>query len=132
MPAMPTRLAMKLGVSLARTTPLPSTLVTKVSRSSRIFGCVAGAFPWVAIGIAIAGSELEAGGEGPPTFVYAIFATLLVLFMSFAVVQFRQFRARSRGGRYADPVVAERTYLVLSLVAKSALAWQVFAGALAG
>ncbi len=31
MPAMPMRLAMKLGVSLARTTPLPRPLVTKAS-----------------------------------------------------------------------------------------------------
>jgi len=42
MPKMPTRLAMKLGVSLARTTPLPSVLVRNVSRSSRICGRVAG------------------------------------------------------------------------------------------
>ena len=95
-----------------------------------VFGCVAGAFPWVAIGTAIVGSELEAEGQGPPTFVYAIFTTLLVLFMSFAVVQWKQFRARARGGRFADPVVAERAYLLLSLVAKSVLAWQVFANVL--
>ena len=95
-----------------------------------VFGCVAGAFPWVAIGAALVGSELSAAGEGPPTFVYGIFVSLLVLFMSFAVVQWRQFRARSRGGRWADPVVAEAGYLVLSLVAKSALAWQVFANVL--
>jgi hypothetical protein len=31
MPAIPTRLAMKLGESLARTTPLPRLLVTKAS-----------------------------------------------------------------------------------------------------
>jgi hypothetical protein len=42
MPAMPTRLAMKFGVSLALTTPLPRPEVTKVSRSSRIFGSVVG------------------------------------------------------------------------------------------
>ena len=42
MPAMPTRLAMKFGESLARTTPLPKVVVTKVSRSSRIDACVAG------------------------------------------------------------------------------------------
>ncbi len=42
MPAMPMRLAMKLGVSLARTTPLPRPLVTKVSRSLRICGSVVG------------------------------------------------------------------------------------------
>ena len=38
---MPTRLAMKFGVSLARTTPLPSVVVRKASRRSRIAGCVA-------------------------------------------------------------------------------------------
>ena len=42
MPAMPTRLATKLGVSIARTTPLPSAVVTKVSSSSRICGSVVG------------------------------------------------------------------------------------------
>ncbi len=58
-----------------------------------------------------------------------IFFTLLVLFSSFAVNMFLQYR---RIGRWADPAFAERGYLVLSLVAKSALAWQVYAGALAG
>ena len=42
MPAMPTRLAMKLGVSFARTTDLPSAVVTNASRSSRICGSVVG------------------------------------------------------------------------------------------
>jgi hypothetical protein len=42
MPAMPTRLAMKLGVSLARTTPLPRPLVTKLSSWSTIAGSVVG------------------------------------------------------------------------------------------
>jgi hypothetical protein len=36
----PTRLAMKLGVSKARTTPLPSAVVRKVSRSSSSCGSV--------------------------------------------------------------------------------------------
>jgi 3-hydroxyacyl-CoA dehydrogenase len=42
MPAMPMRLAMKFGVSLARTTPLPRPLVTKASRSSSTWGSVVG------------------------------------------------------------------------------------------
>ena len=42
MPAMPTRLAMKLGVSLARTTLLPRPLVTKASSWSSTSGRVAG------------------------------------------------------------------------------------------
>jgi hypothetical protein len=37
-----------------------------------------------------------------------------------------------RRGRRGEPAFAERVYLILSLVAKSALAWQVYAGALAG
>ena len=39
---MPMRLAMKLGVSLARTTPLPRPLVTKASSWSSTPGSVVG------------------------------------------------------------------------------------------
>ena len=42
-------------------------------------------------------------------------------------MQWLQYRAK---GRFADYLVGERTYIVLSFVAKSALAWQVFTGAL--
>jgi hypothetical protein len=41
-------------------------------------------------------------------------------------------RASLSASRWANPAFAERVYLILSLVAKSALAWQVYAGALAG
>ena len=58
-----------------------------------------------------------------------IFATLFVLFNTFAVNMWLQYRGR---GRWADPIFAERVYLWLSLAAKSALAWQVYFGALAG
>ena len=40
---MPMRLAMKFGVSLARITPLPSVVVSKVSRPSSNAGSVCGA-----------------------------------------------------------------------------------------
>ena len=93
-----------------------------------VYGCIAGAFPWVAITTALVGAEVR--GDGAPAFVYGIFVSLFVLFMSFAANQWLQFRARSRGGRWADPVRVEATYLVLSLVAKSLLAWQVFANVL--
>jgi len=43
-------------------------------------------------------------------------------------VQYLQYR---RIGRFADYLVGEKTYLVLSLAAKSLLAWQIFASALA-
>lgn len=91
------------------------------------YGCIAGIVPWLAIGMQIIVAASE--GSEPPGFVIAIFVTLFVLFNSFAVNMWLQYRGR---GRWADPVFAERAYLVLSLLAKSALAWQVYAGALAG
>ena len=85
-------------------------------------GCVAGATPWVAIGVNLAGSETV------PGFVYAIFFSLFAFFISFAVNQWLQYRGIGPWRSYA---YGERVYLVLSLVAKSALAWQIFAGSLA-
>ena len=65
----------------------------------------------------------------PPGVVVAIFVTLFLLYNTFAVNMWLQYR---RHGRWADPAFAERVYLILSLVANSALAWQVYASALAG
>ncbi len=90
------------------------------------FGCVAGAVPWIAITMAIVTSSRE--GDGVPGFVYGIFVSLFALFNCFAVNQWLQYR---RAGRFANYLFGEKVYLVLSLVAKSALAWQVFAGTLA-
>ncbi len=90
------------------------------------FGCVVGVVPWIAITIALAVSQSE--GDGVPGFVYGIFVSLFLLFNCFALNQWLQYR---RKGRFADYVYGEKVYLVLSLVAKSALAWQVFAGTLA-
>lgn len=92
-----------------------------------IYGCVAGAVPWLAIGLQLAVSQ--ANSAGVPGFVYAIFLTLFVLFNTFALNMWLAFRGR---GRWADPLFVERVYLILSLAAKSALAWQIYAGALAG
>ncbi len=92
-----------------------------------IFGALIGAVPWIAISAQLVISAVD--GNGVPGFVVAIFITLFVLFNSFAVNMWLQYRAR---GRWSDSVFAERVYLLLSLAAKSALAWQVYAGALAG
>ncbi|WP_409331597.1 heliorhodopsin HeR [Trujillonella humicola] len=86
------------------------------------FGCVAGAAPWVAITANIVGADQI------PGFVYGIFFSLFVFFMSFALNQWLQYRQIGRWRSYA---YGEKAYLVLSLVAKSALAWQIFAGSLA-
>lgn len=91
------------------------------------FGCVAGAAPWVAIVVNLIG--VSTGSNEVPGFVYGIVASLFVFFMSFALNQWLQYR---RIGRWADYAYDEKVYLVLSLVAKSALAWQIFGGSLAG
>ena len=87
------------------------------------FGCVAGAAPWVAISANIVGADEI------PGFVYGIFVSLFVFFASFALNQWLQYR---QAGPWRSYAYGEKAYLVLSLVAKSALAWQIFAGSLAG
>jgi hypothetical protein len=90
------------------------------------FGALAGAVPWIAIGIYLFGAGAR-GGSGPPTFVYFIYVSLFIFFNSFALNMVFQYR---RIGRWREVTFAERVYMILSLVAKSALAWQVFAGTL--
>ncbi len=92
-----------------------------------VFGSIAGAVPWIAIAIQIGYSQNQTGNV--PGFVFAIFVSLFILFNSFAVNMLLQYK---RVGPWRDYLFGERAYLVLSLVAKSLLAWQIFASTLAG
>lgn len=87
-----------------------------------VFGCVAGAVSWIVIAVYLFGA-----GSDVPDFVYGIFVSLFVLFNCFAVNQWLQYRAV---GRWSNYLHGERTYIVLSLVAKSLLAWQIFVNVL--
>jgi hypothetical protein len=93
-----------------------------------VFGCIAGIVPWIVVAIYLLQPFSDTPVQ-PPGFVYGIFISLFVLFNIFAVNQWLQYR---RVGRWSDYLVGERAYVTLSLVAKSLLAWQVFAGTLAG
>ena len=86
------------------------------------FGTIAGALPWIGIWVNVVGAETV------PTFVFFIVVVEQVLFFSFGLNQWLQYRG---AGRWADYVHGEKTYLVLSLVAKSLLAWQIYGGSLA-
>ena len=95
-----------------------------VSWTPFVFGSIAGSVPWIAVVVYLVGA-----GSGTPGFVYGIFVSIFVLFNCFAVNQWLQYRAR---GRWADYLFGERVYIVLSFVAKSLLAWQIFANVLVG
>jgi hypothetical protein len=86
------------------------------------FGSLAGIVPWIAIGIYLFG-----GPNRPPGFVYAITIVELVLFFSFALNMVLQYR---QVGRWRSYLTGETTYIVLSLTAKSLLAWLIFANVL--
>lgn len=98
----------------------------KVNWTPYLFGCVAGAVPWIVIAVQFIGAE-SAEGPGVPGFVYGIFFSLLVLFNSFAINMVLQYK---KVGPWRDYLYGERAYIVLSLTAKTALAWQVFANTL--
>ncbi len=91
---------------------------------SFIFGCIAGAVPWIAIGAYLWG---PGASDMTPTFVYWIFASMFVFFNSFAVNMVLQYK---QVGKWKDYIFGESAYVLLSLVAKSLLAWLVFANVL--
>jgi len=91
-----------------------------------IFGCIAGIVPWLAVLVYV----LSPGGPpetSAPGFVIGIIVTIFLLFNSFAWVQYKQYKAQ---GKWINYLHGERIYIVLSLVAKSLLAWQIFANTL--
>jgi hypothetical protein len=91
-----------------------------------IFGSIAGLAPWLIILIAVLapGSTSTATAPG---FVYGIVVSLFLFFNSFALVQYWQYKQK---GKWSNYLYGERAYIILSLVAKSALAWQIFSGTL--
>jgi hypothetical protein len=92
-----------------------------------IFGCIVGAVPWLVVFVTLLISATEPGSAPVPGFVIAIFVTLFAFFNMFAINMVLQYR---KIGRWRDYLYGERVYMLLSLFAKSALAWQVFAGTL--
>ena len=92
-----------------------------------IFGSMVGIVPWIIIAINLIGTG-NTSDVTVPGFVWGIIGSLFVFFNRFAVVQWLQYRAK---GKWANHLRGECAYIVQSLVAKTALAWQVFSGVLA-
>ena len=96
----------------------------KTSWFPYFLGWIAGIMPW----IVMVGTFLsfDTGvDQAIPTFVYIAIVMYFVFFNSFAVNMFLQYK---KIGPWKDYLFGERGYIVLSLVAKSALAWLVFVG----
>ncbi len=97
----------------------------KVDWANYYVGCLSGVAPWVVL--AIYTWSAHTYGSGVPGFVYAIYISLFILFSSFAVNMYLQYK---KIGHWSNYLYGERVYIILSLIAKTALAWQVFAGTL--
>lgn len=99
----------------------------KTDWTAFIYGCVAGIIPWIVIMMYFLGA-VQSGDAKPPAFVYAIVPTLFVFFNIFAINMVLQYK---KVGRWKDYLYGERAYIILSLLAKTTLAWIIFAGTLA-
>ncbi len=88
-------------------------------------GCLAGIVPWLVVAFYLWLGA--ANGSNAPAFVYWIFVSIFIFFNIFALNMVLQYK---KVGKWRDYLYGERSYIFLSLVAKSLLAWQVFAGTL--
>jgi hypothetical protein len=91
------------------------------------FGCIAGIAPWLIV-LFLLISPNRVGTASPPGFVYGIVVSLFLFFNCFALNQWLQYK---QIGKWKNYLYGERVYIRLSFAAKSALAWQIFSGALA-
>jgi len=96
----------------------------KVNWGPFIWGSLAGLAPWIAIFLYMFGTG---NFDMVPWFVWAIVGTYFVAFNTFPINMILQYK---RVGKWKDYLYGERTYIVLSLAAKSILAWLVLFGAM--
>ncbi len=89
-------------------------------------GTLAGLVPWVVIAITFVGTVTASGSEFPEFVIY-IYVSIFIFFNLFALNMALQYLEVSRWTNY---LFGEKVYILLSLVAKSALAWQVYFGTL--
>lgn len=99
----------------------------KTDWTAFIYGSIAGIFPWIVIVVYFL-SAINSSGAKPPAFVYAIIPTIFVFFNIFAINMVLQYK---KVGKWKEYIFGEKVYIILSLLAKTALAWMIFAGTLA-
>jgi hypothetical protein len=100
----------------------------KTDWTSFIYGSFAGGVAWIAVLIYFFGA-FASSSSAIPLFLIGIIGSLLFFWSTFPVNMVLQYR---KVGKWKDYLYGERAYVILSLVAKSLLAWQVWAGTLRG
>lgn len=96
----------------------------KVDWRAFIWGTLSGLAPWAAILFYMLGTG---NFDMVPWFVWAIVGTYFVAFNTFPINMILQYK---KVGKWRDYLYGERVYIILSLVAKSFLAWLVLFGAM--
>jgi hypothetical protein len=95
--------------------------------SAYLVGALAGFTPWIVLAAyfiaALGSTETE-----PPAFVYAILLIYFIMFNTFSINMVLQYKGI---GKWKDYLYGERVYILLSLIAKTALAWLAFIGVFA-
>jgi len=94
----------------------------KVDWTAFIFGSIAGIGPWIVIALYAFGN---ADPSKVPWFAYAIVGSYFLFFNLFPINMILQYRKK---GKWADYLYGERGYIILSLCAKTVLAWLVLFG----
>lgn len=96
----------------------------KVNWLPFIWGSFAGLAPWIAIFFYMTGTG---NFDMVPWFVWAIIISYFIAFNTFPINMILQYL---KVGKWKDYLYGERVYIILSLAAKSILAWLVLFGAM--
>ena len=124
------------GLSIEKVNSLRQSInpEAKTDWTEYIFAVIAGLAPWIVVGAyfftaigRVEGQIVDGVTLQVPEFVKWIFYTLIITFNTFAINMFLQYK---KVGPWKDYLFGEKTYIVLSLTAKTILAWQVFGGTL--
>lgn len=89
-------------------------------------GVIAGLVPGLVIGLLLLGATIW-GDSAIPAYLYWLVGSATVIAFTLAAITYAQYK---KTGKWADYLYGERVFLIVSLLANTALAWQIFAGAL--
>ena len=94
---------------------------------SAMIGANAGLLAWLALAVSLAATNIFGAGQAVPHFLYWTCPVALLLFAAFGGNLYLLYARRGRWAMYA---YGERWYMLLSVLVKTYLAWQIFASVL--